>query len=68
MSRIPSQFLDSRARGTCGTIVVWSREVAPRPKKPKNIVAARQLAEMVASLAVYTSDQVDVPARDDSLS
>ena len=68
MSRIPSQFLDSRVRGTCGAIVVWSREGQARPKKPKTAVTATQLAELVASLKVYTADQVDVPARGDSLS
>ena len=68
VSQIPPQFMGSRGLGSCGVIVVWSREGERRPKKPKKPVTATMLAEMVASLKVYTPDQVDVPARSDSLS
>jgi TonB family protein len=68
ISQVPPQFMGSRGLGSCGVIVVWSREGERRAKKPKKPVTATQLAEMVASLKVYTPDQVDVPARSDSLS
>jgi TonB-dependent Receptor Plug Domain/Carboxypeptidase regulatory-like domain/Gram-negative bacterial TonB protein C-terminal len=68
ISQVPPQFMGSRGLGSCGVIVVWSREGERRQKKPKKPVTATQLAEMVASLKVYTPDQVDVPARSDSLS
>lgn len=68
VSQIPPQFMGSRGMGSCGVIVVWSREGERRQKKPKKPVTATQLAEMVASLKIYTSDQVDVPARSDSIS
>ncbi len=68
VSQIPPQFMGSRGLGSCGVIVVWSREGERRQKKPKKAVTATQLAEMVASLKVYTPDQVDIPARSDSLS
>lgn len=68
VSQIPPQFMGSRGMGSCGVIVVWSREGERKQKKPKKPVTATQLAEMVASLKLYTSDQVDVPARSDSLS
>lgn len=68
ISQIPPQFMGSRGLGSCGVIVVWSREGERRPKKPKKPVTAADLADMVASLKVYTADQVDVPARGDSLS
>jgi hypothetical protein len=68
ISQIPPQFMGSRGLGSCGVIVVWSREGERRQKKPKKPVTATMLAEMVASLKVYTPEQVDVPARSDSLS
>ena len=68
ISQVPPQFMGSRGLGSCGVIVVWSREGERRPKKPKKAVTATELADLVASLKVYTADQVDVPARSDSLS
>jgi len=68
ISQIPPQFMGSRGLGSCGVIVVWSREGERRQKKPKKVVTATELADMVASLKVYTPDQVDIPARGDSLS
>jgi hypothetical protein len=68
ISQVPPQFMGSRGLGSCGVIVVWSREGERREKKRKKPVTATELAEMVASLKVYTPDQVDVPARSDSLS
>jgi hypothetical protein len=66
ISQIPPQFMGSRGLGSCGVIVVWSREGERRQKKPKKPVTATQLAEMVASLKIYTPEQVDVQARADS--
>lgn len=68
VSQVPPQFMGARGLGSCGVIVVWSREGERKQKKPKKPVTATELAEMVASLKVYTADQVDIPARGDSLS
>lgn len=68
ISQIPPQFMGSRGLGSCGVIVVWSREGERRQKKSKKAVTAMQLAEMVESLKIYTPEQVDVAARGDSLS
>ena len=68
VSQIPPQFMGARGLGSCGVIVVWSREGERREKRRKTQVTAAQLADMVASLKVYTADQVDVPARSDSTS
>jgi TonB-dependent receptor-like protein/carboxypeptidase family protein/TonB-like protein len=68
ISQVPPQFMGARGMGSCGVIVVWSREGERREKKRKKPVTATELADMVASLKVYTPDQVDVPARSDSLS
>ena len=66
ISQIPPQFMGSRGLGSCGVIVVWSREGERRERKRKKAVSATELAEMVASLKVYTPEQVDVQARADS--
>jgi hypothetical protein len=68
ISQIPPQFMGSRGLGSCGVIVVWSREGERRQKKPKKPVTATMLAEMVESLKIYTPEQVDIAARGDSLS
>jgi len=68
ISQVSPQFMGARGLGSCGVIVVWSREGERRQKKSKKAVSATELADMVASLKVYTPDQVDVPARGDSLS
>ena len=66
ISQIPPQFMGSRGLGSCGVIVVWSREGERREKRRKKVVTATELADMVASLKVYTPEQVDIPARPDS--
>jgi len=63
IATVPPQFVDPLGPMFCGTIVVWTRQGEPRKKKP---ITAAQLAALVASLKVYTADQVDVPARADS--
>ena len=68
ISQIPPQFMGSRGLGSCGVIVVWSREGERRQKKPKKPVTATMLAEMVESLKIYTPEQVDIAARGDSVS
>lgn len=59
---IPAQFMGPRGVGACGVIVVWTREGERRSKKVKNQITAAQLAEMVASLKIFTADQIDHPA------
>ena len=52
---------------SCGTIVIWSRQGEPRARKrPKGESAAAEIQRLVESLAVYTAEQVDHPARADS--
>jgi len=53
ISQIPPQFMGSRGLGSCGVIVVWSREGERREKKRKKAVTATELAEMVASQPLY---------------
>jgi hypothetical protein len=66
-SSVPTEFLGTRGiSSSCGTIVLWPREGELRAKKRKGPSAAAQIAEMVASKSLYTADQVDVPAHQDS--
>jgi TonB family protein len=66
LSAVPIQFMPPFDVKACGVVVVWSRQGEPREKKPKKGVTPTQLAELVASLKVYTADEVDVPARPDT--
>ena len=63
VATVPPEFVDALGPRLCGTIVVWTRQGEPRKKKS---LSAAELADLVASLKVYTADQVDVPARPDS--
>ena len=67
ISQVPPQFMGTRGLGSCGVVVVWSREGERREKKRKKSVTSAELADLVASLKVYTADQVDVAAYSDSL-
>lgn len=56
----PTRFLLNRTNNSCGTIVLWSRGPDTDPvTSPKPSV---DLAKLVASLTVYTVEQVDSKA------
>jgi hypothetical protein len=62
MSSIPAEFMSVVGGESCGVIAVWSRPTRPRKQRidpPSDV----DLEKLVASRAVYTSDQVDDPAR-----
>jgi TonB family protein len=63
---VPPEFMGTRGLGSCGVVVLWSRVGDPKPRKQKKQITATQLADLVTSLKVYTADQVDRPARQDS--
>ncbi|MFN8581079.1 MAG: carboxypeptidase regulatory-like domain-containing protein [Gemmatimonadaceae bacterium] len=66
-SSVPTEFLGTRGiSSSCGTIILWSRQGELRPKKRKGMSAAQEIAAMVDSKSVFTADQVDVPAHQDS--
>lgn len=58
----PTDFTAPNGESSCGTILLWSRgkdtELAALPRR-----ATEDLEDLAASLAVYTQDQVDRPAR-----
>lgn len=67
-SSVPTEFLGTRAiSSSCGTIIIWSRQGELRPKKRKGPSPAAEVAMMVDGKGVFTADQVDVPAHQDSV-
>lgn len=63
-STVPAEYVVPFGPTACGTILIWSRRGGPPPRPAEAITAAR-LDSLVASLRVYTADQVDTPVRVD---
>jgi hypothetical protein len=65
---VPLQFqTDRNLASSCGAILIWSREGELRAKKPKIAVSpAAQIAKMVDAKSVFTAQEVDAPAHQDS--
>ncbi len=68
IAALPSEFTAGPTTTTsCGTIVIWSRQGEPRSRKrQKGESAAAENQRLVESLAIFTAEQVDHPARADS--
>jgi Carboxypeptidase regulatory-like domain/TonB-dependent Receptor Plug Domain/Gram-negative bacterial TonB protein C-terminal len=62
MSSIPAEFMSVVGGESCGVIAVWSRPTRPRKQRIEQ-ASDVDLENLLASRAVYTSDQVDDPAR-----
>ncbi len=61
VATVPPEFMGARGQHGCGVIAVWSRPA--RPKRQRSAAAEPvDLEKLLASRAVYTSDQVDDPA------
>ena len=65
-STVPSELMWVRGKGSCGVIALWTRMPELKPKTPKRQYTAQDLANLVASLRLYTADQVDVAAAPDT--
>lgn len=65
---VPSELMWMRGKGACGVIALWTRMPDLRVKTPRRQYTALELANLVASLRLYTADQVDVPAAPDTAS
>ena len=65
-STVPSELMWVRGKGSCGVIALWTRMPELKPRTPKRQYTAQELANLVASLRLYTADQVDVPAAPDT--
>ena len=62
VASVPPEFMGARGQHGCGVIAIWSRPTRPRKQR---IAQASEvdLERLLAARAVYTSDQVDSPAR-----
>lgn len=58
----PPRYLASRGQSECGTILLWTRSSDAFVERGSGTTNAPELAEQVTAHAVYTSDEVDVPA------
>lgn len=67
-SSVPQRFQSARGKNECGTIVLWSRGPDTEPRMRGRDVNPVELESLVATLSVFTADQVDTPARMDSAS
>jgi hypothetical protein len=69
IAALPSEFTAGPTTTTsCGTIVIWSRQGEPRARKrSKGESAAAEIQRLVESLQIFTAEQVDQPARADSV-
>jgi len=64
-SEVPIQFAPPMDVQACGAIVIWTRQGEPHYASAKEADPDR-IAKMIDSLQVYTADQVDTPARQDT--
>jgi len=65
-STVPSELMWLRGKGSCGVIALWTRMPELKPKTPKRQYTAQDLANLVASMRLYTAEQVDVAAAPDT--
>jgi TonB family protein len=64
-SEVPLQFKPPMDVQACGAIVIWSH-TGERHGTPRYAVNPDSLQKLVAALSVYTADQVDTPAHQDT--
>ncbi|HZE09831.1 MAG TPA: carboxypeptidase regulatory-like domain-containing protein [Gemmatimonadaceae bacterium] len=62
VATIPSEFMSARETHGCGVVAIWSRPTRARRQKIGDLGEV-DLEKLLAAGAVYTSDQVDAPAR-----
>ncbi|HEU4628547.1 MAG TPA: carboxypeptidase regulatory-like domain-containing protein [Gemmatimonadaceae bacterium] len=63
---VPAELMWMNGAGRCGVIALWTRVETPVGKQPKRRISAQELANLVASMRLYSAEQVDVPAGPDS--
>jgi TonB family protein len=64
----PQRYQGSRGRNECGTILLWSRGPNAEVRLSVHDVDPAELESLIASLSVFTADQVEAPASLDSAS
>jgi hypothetical protein len=62
VATVPPEFTGARGTHGCGVIAVWSRPTRPRRQRV-GVAGDIDLEKLLATHAVYTSDQLDEPAK-----
>ena len=60
---VPAALMGLDGLGSCGVIALWTQRAELKPKPRGKPVTAEDLANLAASLSIYTADQVDTPVR-----
>jgi TonB family protein len=61
-SNAPPGYQAARGQSECGTVLLWSRGRDTEPHPAGRGATPEELEELIASLSVFTSEQVEVPA------
>jgi TonB family protein len=64
---VPAELMWVRGLGSCGVIALWTAVPEPTGRRRGRVVTAQELANLVATLKLYTADQVDTPVAADTL-
>lgn len=62
----PQRYQGARGKNECGTILLWSRGPDTDPPVASRAMDPAELEALIATLSVFTADEVDVPAALDS--
>lgn len=65
-SSAPQRYQGARGKNECGTILLWSRGPDTEPPVASRVMDPAELETLIATLSVFTAEQVDVPAALDS--
>lgn len=65
-SSAPQRYQGARGKNECGTILLWSRGPDTEPPIATRAMDPAELEALIATLSLFTAEQVDVPAALDS--
>jgi TonB family protein len=66
VATIPAELTWMNGKSSCGVIALWTLVPEPTGRRRGRVVTAQDLANLIASLKLYTADQVDTPAAADT--
>ena len=66
VATVPAELMWVRGQGSCGVIALWTAVPEPTGRRRGRVVTAQELANLVATLKLYTAEQVDTPVAADT--
>ena len=66
LATVPAELMWVRGKGSCGVIALWTDVPEPTGRRRGRVVTAQELANLIATLKLYTADQVDSPVAADT--